>query len=211
MLTYLLDASAAVEIYNPRSERVGKIARYILEQKTTHNRATLLIPSFCIAEVFNALGKRYFAPSKQKDAITREEYETSLRKFRNHVHWGKTLYPYELSRYHIIGADQIIPTEQRLYKETEWDRLSTFDILIISMACEIAFAGDRENTYLLTCDKRLAAVSNDLKARGASDDVIEGPLGKLDKRRWVPPRCIYLPGAVRAEIPRVDRQQALNM
>jgi predicted nucleic acid-binding protein len=211
VLTYLFDASAAVELYSPRDERTGRIAHYILEQKTIYQDASLFIPNFCIAEVFNTLGKKRFAPSKPSQAINEDSYKDCLGRFRTHVHWGKTIYPYELNRYHIIAADQIIPTEHHHYRKVEWDRLSTFDILIISMSCELASIGDRTKTYLVTCDERLAAVFNDLKTQGVRDDVVPGPLGELDGRRWIPPECIYLPEANRRQIPKGSRQPMLNI
>jgi hypothetical protein len=67
MLTYLFDASAAVEIYAPRNDRVKRIINHILAQKDVHRGASLFIPNFCIAEGFNTLARKHFDP-KERDA-----------------------------------------------------------------------------------------------------------------------------------------------
>lgn len=209
MLTYLFDASAAVEIYLPRSERASKIVRHVLEQKATYHQATLFIPNFCVAEVLNCLARKHFDPPQSEAAISREQYESCLRKFREHVHWGKTLYPYDLNRYHVIAADLIVPAEHSIQRRYSHDHLSTFDILIITMACELAYTSRRDDTYLMTCDKRLKLVCKGLKQTDFSKLAVTGPLGELESRRWQVPNCLYLPELQRAELPRVPGQSQL--
>ncbi len=211
MLTYLFDASAAVEIYVPRNERTKKAVRYILEQKNTYNEAVLFIPNICIAEVFNTLARKRFKPRDQNDALDSENYERHLERFREHVHWGRTLYPYDASRYHIIAADKIIPVEHELASKNERDHLSTFDILVIAMACELAYIGRREDTFLVTCDHRIKQVSEELKKFDPSGLMIRGPLGEPDKKRWIPPICLDLTRLTRGELRPVPSQSRFNV
>jgi hypothetical protein len=79
------------------------------------------------------------------------------------------------------------------------------------MACELAWIGNREDTFLLTCDRRLKLVLDDLRAGSFSELIVEGPLGKLDEKRWMPPMCIYLPEARKSEIRILPGQHPLNL
>lgn len=209
MRTYLFDASAAVELYYPRNPKCEKAVRFIVEQRKIHKLAVLYIPNFCIVEVFNTLARKHF---KDK-TLNAQLYEKYLKHFRDDVHWGKTLYSYELNRYHIIAADEIIPLEHNVASEHERDHLSTFDILIIAMACELAYIGQPEDTFLVTCDRRIQKVVNQFigteKARGAWR--VPGPLDDRSIRRWIPPNVLYLPGLRRDDLQAVPGQKPLNL
>jgi predicted nucleic acid-binding protein len=192
MLTYLFDASAAVELYardNVRHKaKVRKAAEYIVDQRKLHRQATLYIPNFCVVEVFNTLARKHFRDGE----LDKEHYENSLTRFIDDVHWGKTLYSYELNRYHIIGADEIIPIEHSVASEHDRDHLSTFDVLVIAMASELAYVGEAESTFLVTCDRRIKRVVEQLKAGAGSREIWRHPGRPLDDpgiRRWVPPKC----------------------
>lgn len=209
MLTYLFDASAAVELYAPRNERTRKTLEFIAEQRRTYRKAVLLIPNFCIVEVFNALAKKYFA----EHSLEREGYEKCLKRFRQDIHWGKTLYAYELSRYHVLAADEIIPIEHSVAVEHERDHLSTFDILVIAMACELAFLRPTEDVYLLTCDRRIKKVCDQLAKTDKKVLLslkVPGLLDEPQGTRWLPPKVLYLPQTRLSDIPRVERQPAPN-
>jgi hypothetical protein len=199
-----------VEIYIPHDHRIRKCVDHILEQKTMH-QASLFIPNFCIAEVFNTFARKHFDPNDRDSALDADGYERCLSSFRSHIHWGSKIYPYDLNRYHIVAADKIIPAEHKRQRKDEKDHLSTFDILIIAMACEMAWIGEREDTYLVTCDKRLKQVCDDLRTGDFSELLVEGPLGKLDENRWVPPKCLYLPNVTRGEMRNFRGQALLNI
>lgn len=211
MRTYLFDASATVEIYLPSRSKTSKVVKaleFILEQKTVHHAAALLIPNICIAEVFNALAKRY-----SSESIPRSEYVKSVRDFRKDIHWARTLYPYDLNRYHVVAADRIIAVEHHVPSLSERDHLSTFDILVIAMACELAFIGQPEDTFLITCDQRIKRVFEELKKTSAKQisewlDSIE-----LDYPwdRWRPPQCILLQRIAPNELTPVAGQALFNV
>ncbi len=191
MLTYLFDASAAVEIYTPRNDQVKKAVQFIQTQKRLH-KAKLFIPNICIAEVLNTFARRHFRPGRPQDVLDEQSYKTHLSNFRDQIHWGRTLYPYDLNRYHIIAADKIIPIEHRFATTRGRDYLSTFDILVIAMACELAYTREFEDTFLVTCDRRMKDVVEEMKTAGPGSSTPEGPLGKVENARWLPPNCIYL-------------------
>lgn len=210
MLTYLFDASAAVELYSPRNIKTEKLVRFIVDQKAVHKRAILYIPNFCIVEVFNALARRHF----KDGSLDNNHYEDSLRHFRDDVHWGRTLYSYDLNRYHVIGADEIIPIEHHVASEHERDHLSTFDILIIAMACELAYLGTPERTFLVTCDRRIQKVVEQFKRtapREREEWKSPRPLDDRGIKRWVPPNVLYLPSLKPADLRPVDGQKPLNL
>jgi hypothetical protein len=210
MLTYLFDASAAVELYAPRSSKTEKVVRFIVDQKKTHRQAILYIPNFCVVEVFNTLARRHF----KDGALDRAQYESSLKGFRDDVHWGRTLYSYELSRYHVIAADEIIPIEHHVASEHERDHLSTFHILIIAMACELAYVGRPEDTFLVTCDRRILKVVDQLKGmdlKKREEWKVPGLFDDRSIRRWVPPNVLYLPTVKSRDLRPVQGQKPLNL
>ena len=210
MFTYLFDASAAVELYAPRSATLERAVRFIVEQKTTHSQAMLYIPNFCVVEVSNALARRHF-----KDrTLDRERYVKAFTRFRDDIHWGRILYAYDLSRYHVIGADEIIPVEHHVATQHERDHLSTFDILIIAMASELAYVGRPENTFLVTCDKRIQKVVAQFKGTGRkkrSEWKIPGHVSDHGVQRWIPPNTIYLPGLRPGDLKPVQGQAPLDL
>jgi hypothetical protein len=210
VLTYLFDASAAVELYAPRNARREKIVRFIVEQKWPLKKAILYIPNFCVVEVFNTLARKCFRDSM----LDKTQYESALNRFRNDIHWGRTLYSYELTRYHVIGADEIIPIEHHVASEHERDHLSTFEILIIAMASELAYVGEPENTRLVTCDRRIPKVVEEFKGvslRDRTEWKVEGGLDDHSVRRWVPSNVIYLPDLRRDDWAPVPGQAPLSL
>jgi predicted nucleic acid-binding protein len=211
MLTYLFDASAAVEIYLPHTRQNETHVNYILEQKTLHRKAAIFIPNICIAEVFNTFARKRFKPRVPREGINQEDYKKVLEQFRDDVHWGKALYPYDVNRYHIIAADKIILAEQNLAsRQDKYDHLSTFDILIIAMACELAYMGQRDETFLVTCDKRMSRVCEMLRSSDLTHLDVPGPVSDTEKQRWQPPTCLYLPEIKRGDIKAVIGQPCLN-
>jgi len=209
-LSYLFDASAAVELYAPRSSKIEKAVQFIVDQKRTHKQAALYIPNFRVVEVFNALARRHF----KDGALDRAQYESSLKRFRDDVHWGRTLYSYDLNRYHVIGADEIIPIEHHVASEHERDHLSTFDILIIAMACELAYVGRPEDTFLVTCDRRILKVVDQFKGmdvKKREEWKVHGTLDDRSIKRWVPPNVLYLPALKSGELRPVQGQKPLNL
>jgi hypothetical protein len=210
MKTYLFDSSAAVEIYTPRSSRINKIVNYVVEQKSLYRQASLYIPNFCIVEVFNTFAKKHF----DEQTLTKEQYEDTLKRFRKDVHWAALLYPYDLNRYHILASDEIIPIEHHVARTKEWDHLSTFDILLIAMASELAFMGSPEDLVLLTCDKRIKRVCDEFRRitpNNREEWKVPREFGEPKRSRWIAPPAIYLPEMSAIELSPVHRQPHLQL
>ena len=206
MFTYLFDASAAVEIYLSSNNKIERAARYILDQRRIHKQAILYIPNFCIAEVFNALARKHLRPKKNERPLDSKEYDNCLDRFRNDVHWGKTLYSYDLNRYHIVAVDDIIPKEHDVAAETEWDHLSAFDILVIAMASELAYIGRPDETFLVTCDRRMKRVAEQL-GEDLRDRIV---LKDVPVRRWKKPNILDLRNLKKKELRSVIGQSDFN-
>lgn len=209
MRTYLFDACAAVDLYSPRSEKVKRLLKFIVEQRTIFKNAALFIPDFCIVEVFNSLAKMHF----KKRILSKEQYEDCLQQFRNDIHWASVLYPYSINRYHMLGADEIIPIEQNTPSEKDWDHLSTYDILLIAMASELAYLGDPEEVFLVTCDRRVKRVCDSFKTTPVMTRErwkVRREIGEPVPSRWVPPAALYLPWTNPAELKPVPGQKLLN-
>lgn len=207
--TYLFDASAVVDIYHPRNLRIRRILDYIVEQRTRLHCAILYVPAFCIVEVFNTLARMRFRQGKLSD----EEYRECLDGFRRDIHWASVLYPYALNRYHMLGADTIIPVEQNTPSKTDWDRLSTYDILLIAMACELAYLGDPSETFLVTCDARVKGICDTFKTTELAVRerwMVRRSHDEPALSRWIPPDTLYLPRARPDEIPPVVGQHPLG-
>ncbi len=203
MLRYLFDASAAAEIYRPRSPQVGKIIQHMIDQRTVLRRAAFFIPNFCIAEVFNTFARWHFDPPESRQKIEWAEYERMVRRFRLDVRWGRMLYTYDLSRYHIMAADEIIPIEHTVARRSERDHLSTYDILLIAMGCELHYIGPAQSVYLVTCDRRIQIVCEEFRksdihrVRRKVSRALEEP----ESTRWFPPNVLYLPSMKASDVP----------
>jgi predicted nucleic acid-binding protein len=219
MFTHLFDTSAVVHLYLPAEEHKTKRLRarveYLVQQRTLHRKAALLVPSFCIAEVFNTFAKLHFRPGENDRVLSDAEYKSCLTQFRQDIIWEKTFYSYDLSRNHIIAVDEIVPVEHKLASNEEEKHLSTLDILVIAMACELAYIGDPKMVYLITCDRRMKKVFEALKSAPESDlrrlKVERIIFGEPKHRRWVPPNVVLLQDARPKEFPRVDGQPLLNV
>jgi hypothetical protein len=218
MYTSLFDTSAVVHVYLPEGNRGRKqkrIIEHILEQRTTFHKATLYIPSFCIAEVFNTFARKRFRPKENESALSAEEYKRCLDHFRQDIIWERRLYSYDLSRNHILAVDEIIPIEHQLRRRDESDHLTTLDILVIAMACELGYVGDPEKVFLVTCDRRMKDVFEELKRTDERKrkrlKVERVVIGEPEERRWIAPKVILLQEARASDIPHLERQPRLNV
>jgi hypothetical protein len=193
MYQYLFDTSAVVHHYAQQNWKAAQFVDHIFDLKAGKPVATLLIPNFCVAEVFNTLAKLSYESTGQRGGLSRKEYEACLKQFRDDIHWGNMLYPYDLTRYHILAADDIIPVEHEVPRvakpgrDASLDRLSTSDILILAMAVELAYTNGRENVCLVTGDGRMKRVADELRRRGETDIVkkrVARNLGYPSWKRW---------------------------
>ena len=188
---YLIDASVAIEFYKPKAtfrsldeyQHSLGLRKHITQQRVT-NKAIILMPSFCIAEVRNTLAKWQF---RYKNVFrSKEHYDTVFGTFISHVHDRKFFYSCDLNRHHNLNTSAVTEIEhttetefhatglpvgtdsvainEKLREKHPHDHtgryyLSTLDILIIAMGMELKKITGAE-IHLLTCDRRLSLISS---------------------------------------------------
>lgn len=162
MIDYLFDTSVAVEFYRPkrsftpvRLKHNRPLKEHITEQQF-ERKATLYLPSFCVAETKNTLARwRY----REKNVFSgAEHYKSILGAFIAHVHNREFFYSYDLNRYHNLNADEVIPVEQKTPIPEGQRALSSLDILVIAQGIELKQAHGRE-VHLLTADRRMFEIA----------------------------------------------------
>jgi len=197
MNAILFDASAVVSWYFDESSRAKESLSRILRLKEELG-CILYLPNICIPEVLNAFARRRQEHNKSGHRLSRTEYTANLDRFKRDIHWGKLFYPYDLNRYHMIAADEIIPFEYEVKrqakgdKDKQYDRLSGFDILVIAMASELAFVHGPERSFLVTGDSRMKRVCDAIKATPPKERAhSRGPrfFTDIPAGRWPAPRC----------------------
>jgi predicted nucleic acid-binding protein len=157
-IAYLFDASAIVPFYRHNPELEPKVNHLVNQHEM--GRATLFMPNFCIAEVFNTFAKLNF----RSQEIKKEEYDQMKNKFRSDIRRGRMFYEYPLHIYHIYNVDFISPFEHQLFiGKNKNEFLSTLDILIIGMGIELVNLYGNDNFRIITCDKRLAKICENLR------------------------------------------------
>lgn len=146
---YLLDASAfiyAVEKYEEPD---------FIEEKE-NGEAFLYLPQFCVTEILNAYGRFFWEEGK----LDSEDYTKWRGAFLKLVRDRKTIYCYDLHRYHIKNADKVFKVEHTI--DRIGSPLSSFDILIIAMGIELKKIHPHNDVIILTRDKQLKKVSNEV-------------------------------------------------
>jgi len=148
---YLIDSSAFVHSV----EHSGNTnINFFVER--ANGDAFLYIPQFCITEVFNTYARKFY----EENIIPGSVYNQWRNAFINAIHDRRMLYCYDLHRYHNLNSHKIYRSEHRIPRSSKYDRLSTFDVLIIAMGMELKKVHAPNDVFILTRDKRLKRVSN---------------------------------------------------
>ena len=216
----LIDSNVTAGYYLPRSlnskrarERITTIFDSVRSGETDH---FLYIPNFCIAEVFGVFAKHSFAgwnsQVKKKGTIDTRVYGSLKKQFAEDIHNGRFLYPYKLSRYHILGIDLIAPVDHYFQVTRGKKRhvpMGTFDHLIISMGIQLAHIHGTENSVIVTADSRLSDIlercRKGLRARTIRKLKLE-VAEQVTGRAFAPeifPQCLNLKTATKSELSRV--------
>ncbi|MCD6134325.1 MAG: PIN domain-containing protein [Candidatus Omnitrophica bacterium] len=156
MKYFLLDTSAIIHLYYSEEKLTKKVAE-LISRKLSED-AFLYMPNFCIAETFNVFGKLRYRERKK----SQEEYEEIKGSFKDLVRGRSIIYSYELSRYHVLNIDLLVPFEQTFTRINK-KALSTFDLLVIAMGIELVkIHGDRD-FYIITAEKRMDLLCKNLR------------------------------------------------
>ncbi|MFH1618471.1 MAG: hypothetical protein ABIG11_01045 [bacterium] len=156
MQHFLLDTSVLVLKYHHRDEEEASLAAKIkrLFEAKRENDAFLFVPNFCIVETFNTFAKFCY----EERLINEAAYNRYREALKADVVGGTILYSYELSRRHILAADEVLKPEHTSGKRGAGDSLSTVDILLISMGMDIARIVGRNNLKILANENRIVDV-----------------------------------------------------
>lgn len=180
---YLFDASAALHYYLPSPALRFRQSLAFLMSTRLKGESLFYIPEFCIGETFNK-----FAHAHYRDRIiSAADHERIRKEFSSHVRNRATFYPLELTRHHNYNIDVIAPIEHTTNTEYQAGgvsapmspnllkkalakagvdknpgryRLSTFDMLIISMGIELEKVHGKGAVAVITNDRRLALIAN---------------------------------------------------
>lgn len=180
---YLFDSSAALHYYLASPELPFKRSLAFLMATRLAGKSLFYIPEFCIAETFNIFARYHYRDKE----LTAADHDRVRKEFSLHVRNRATFYPLELTRYHNYNIDAIAPIEHTTSTEYQAAnllapisnkklkkglatvgadknpgryRLSTFDMLIISMGIELEKVHGKNTVAIITNDKRLALISN---------------------------------------------------
>lgn len=199
---YLLDTNAALRHYIPDKKITPQID-HIIEQHGL-KKAFIFISQFCISELFNTFAKFHYRkkesyPEEYQESflkdfkpLSSEDYQKICSNFREDIKFGRLFYSYSLDRYHTFNADSIFPFEHQIEltrknHKTGKDEpyfLSTFDILIIAMGIELARIHGDTRTYILTCDKRIKIIADNMR---------QSLLGNGSRKKYGIPEHITVP------------------
>ena len=167
-LYILLDANVTAGYYLSRSLRSPKarelIANIFDAARSGQAEFFFYLPNFCVAEVFSVFMKHSFGSwnNHVKRTIDTRVYHQLVKQFQDDIHNGKFIYPYELSRYHVLGISLVAPVDHyfRFYRGTKRTvvPMGTFDHLIISMGINLAHIHGRDNVIVVSTDDRLLKI-----------------------------------------------------
>jgi hypothetical protein len=174
---FLIDTCAWVNLYKDNPELKSKVQFFV--DRTSLDIATLFMPNFCIAEVFNTFAQwRY-----RECCINEDDYEKIKEDFKKHIRRGGVMQEYPLHIYHIYNIDYVIPFEHQWnLGRNKTEHLSTYDMLIISMGIELVKNYGDDCCRIVTCDNRLEYICNHMR-----DKVNEA----IKKRYNIPDWVIY--------------------
>ena len=131
--------------------------------------AFLYMPQFCVTEVFNTLARLRF----RDNVITEAEYNKNREKFIEMIQNRRTIYCYDLHRYHNLNTQKIYEIEHKSELNTKENHLSALDILIIAMGMELKKIHEKEPVKILTRDGRIQTISKLLREKHGKDEFAE--------------------------------------
>ncbi len=168
----LVDACVAAAHFAPKTTQSAKLKARSTAVFTGHSQhcdVRLLIPNFCIGEVFAVFekyrwGRTWNKHVKPANTLTTAEFTTARKTFHDAIHNGATVLQVELNRYHILCIDLVAPVNNA-YKivrsrgtKKNPTPASTFDMQLVAMGIWVKrLFGDADFT-VVTGDERIATV-----------------------------------------------------
>lgn len=183
----LVDACVAAAHFAPKTTKSvnlkSRAAALMMGSATTYD-ARLLIPSFCIAEVFAVFEKYRWGQTWNKqvsaaNTITPTEFQLARDYFRDAIHNGAVLLQWDLNRYHILCVDLIAPVNNayKILRSRKRKRsptpASTYDMLIVAMSIWLQHQLGPDAFTLVTGDDRIRQVVSRAKSASLSRAIRE--------------------------------------
>lgn len=174
----LVDASVAAAHFAPKTTTSvnlkARAAALIMGGAMSYD-ARLLIPSFCIAEVFAVFEKYRWGRSWNKQVskdrtLTPTEFALAQDYFRDAIHNGAVLLQWDLNRYHILCVDLIasVNNAYKIRRSRKKQRnpvpASTYDMLLVAMAIWLQHQLGAEAFTVVTGDDRIRQVVSRAKS-----------------------------------------------
>jgi hypothetical protein len=81
------------------------------------------------------------------------------------------------------------------------------------MACELGFLYSPDEVFLVTSDKRMQSVANQLKTtpdKAKEEKRVDRDFGFPQRSRWTVPGVIYVPNVRSTDLPRIQGQSIEN-
>ena len=168
----LVDACVAAAHFAPKSTQSAHLkarSAALFTGASPQVNLRLLIPNFCIAEVFAVFekyrwGRTWNKQVKPANTLTSAEFAAARTAFRGAIHNGAAIQQIELNRYHILCVDLVAPVNNAYKIRRDRSRknnvypASTFDVQIVAMGIWLKrlFGGD--DFTVVTGDERIAEV-----------------------------------------------------
>ncbi len=176
----LLDANVAAAHYASKSTRSKKLQQRSSEliDGARANNVQLLMPNFCIAEVFSVFEKYRWGSTWNKhvssaNTLSSMEFESIRREFSTAIHNAASILQVDLNRYHVLCADLISPINHAYQirrrgskKSVQMKPASTYDMLILSMGIWLKKVHGPDSFTIVTGDGRIGNVVRRAKSVG---------------------------------------------
>jgi hypothetical protein len=133
----------------------------------------LLIPNFCIAEVFAVFEKYRWGSTwnhQVKVTLTPREFNKARGEFRASIHNGAKILQVDLNRYHILCIDLVSPInnackiKRNRRKKKFISPAKTYDMLVVAMGIWLKHQFGSDQFTIVTGDERLALVADRAKS-----------------------------------------------
>lgn len=175
----VLDASALIPYYleeAAKSTRACERIRNIIDAVRHHHvDVHCFVPNIVVAEVFTALDRHCHSTWDRQinrkyggngRALDMRRYRSARDRFRRDIHNGALLYQHELNRYHILALDLISPIDKsrKFYRKKDARSMGASDLLIGAMSLHLAKVHGRPQVALITTDRRMKAIFDQVPA-----------------------------------------------
>lgn len=156
---FLIDASALVPFFRvPSGKTSARSPIFKLLKLRAEEKATLLVPNFCLAECSKAFAAIIQAQTNSAEKAA-TEYDATVEKMLDFVSSSRQglIQSHELAREHLIGVEDIFKAQWSM-KPRGGEGLSGLDGLVLAMGRGLMKAHGSERVRVVTGDRWMAEV-----------------------------------------------------